>query len=321
MSKYLLTGDWHFQRGIKTTILVNYLQYIQNYCTENDITKIIIMGDVFDKSSSIKNDAFIPLFRQLYEMKNNGIEFTIIVGNHDVFNKNNDSIIEVFSPIAHVIKNYYIDDDLDAVFVSYTKEPEVFTQIPAKKYLFTHVPIVDFSFDNAYHATEKHAFRPELFEDYDTVFSGHFHRFQHNKNIVYVGSPFQMNFGEIGQKKGFIVLDDYINEWEFIPYDGPEYMKFYVSEFNDVDVENKFVGVVVDTKIQNYVKLKRLLYDRGAIDVQPFFEKAEEDIDEIEETEYTAIVDIVREYLQNVEKDGISNDTLLQKFEMVLHEI
>jgi DNA repair exonuclease SbcCD nuclease subunit len=321
-NRFLLTGDWHCQKGIYTSILLNYLKYIQEYCSQENIKDVIIMGDVFEKSSSIKNESFIPLFQQLYAMKNSGINFIVIVGNHDAINKNNDSIIEVFSPIATVVKDLYEVDDM--AFLSYTKEESMISKIDPEKirYVFTHIPIANFSFDNAYHATEKHAFREELFEDFQFVFSGHFHRHQKRKNIIYTGSPFQMNFGEIGQEKGFIVFDKEREDWEFVEYNGPQYTKFHVSEYKNNDVKNKFVGVIVDTKIQNFVKLKRILFESGAIDVIPFFEKKQEDIEVSKHaSDNTAIPDIVREYLNNIKKDGIDNSKLIDIFEKVLNEV
>jgi DNA repair exonuclease SbcCD nuclease subunit len=322
MARKILTGDWHVQKGIKTNILINYLKYLQLYCLEENIKDIYVLGDIVERSSSIKNEAFIPLFQQLYLMKNSGINFTIIIGNHDAFNKNNDSIIEVLSPIANVVKDVLVNEE--EAFVSYTKEESIFSSIdPIKvKYLFTHVPIANFSFDSAFHATEKHSFREELFEEFTYTFTGHFHRHQSRKNIVYVGSPFQMNFGEMGQDKGFVVFDQDMESWEFIKYSGPEYIKFHVSEFKNYDVENKFVGVIVDTKIQNYIKLKRILFEKGAIDVIPFFEKKEETIDFKDDNEgYNAIPDIIKDFLKKIKKENINNDNLLEKFERVLNEV
>jgi DNA repair exonuclease SbcCD nuclease subunit len=323
MGKMILTGDFHAQKGIKIDILINYLKYVHNYCIEEDIRDIIVLGDLFEKSSSIKNEAFIPLVKQLYLMKDGGINFIIIIGNHDAINKDNDSIVEVFSSIATIVKDSFILNDM--AFVSYTKEESKFAEIdPEKiKYLFTHVPIADFSFDNAYHATEKHAFKTTVFEDFQFVFTGHFHRHQSKKNIVYVGSPYQMNFGEIGQEKGFVVFDSDLESWKFVKYDGPEFIKFNVTNFKDFNVSNKFVGVIVDTKIQNYVKLKRVLFERGAIDVIPFFEKKECLIETSgeEELKLNSINDIIKEYLLNVKKDGIDNKILAEKFEGIIYEV
>jgi len=325
--KILLTGDFHVKKGIFTEIILNYLDHIFHYCLDNKIKEVFILGDVFDKSSNIKNEAFVPLFMKFYEMKMEGLHLTFILGNHDIYTAQNDSIVETFSPIGTVIKEpcltldpetYLGDDWDDYVFLPYTKKE---SDIPQEgRYLFTHVPIADFSFDNAYHATEKYAFKKALFENYQLVFTGHFHRHQHQKNIVYVGSPVQLSFAEEGTDKGFVVFDEELENWEFIKYEGaPEFIRINIRDFNSIDVKNKFVSVKIDTKIENYVKLKRILFERGALDVVPVFEsnnEANEEIKDISET--SSIKDMVREYLTGFEKDGIDKEKLLKIYENVV---
>jgi len=315
--KYLLTGDFHVKKGIFTNIILDYLDYIRQYSLDNDIKNIIIMGDIFDKSSNIKNEAFVPLFMKFYDMKMDGIKFYFILGNHDIYSVNNDSIVETFKPLGFVIKQTTYEDKFS--FMPYTRNEE---DIPETgDILFTHIPIADFSFDNAYHATEKHAFRKELFSQFNIVFTGHFHRHQHDKNIVYTGSPVQLNFGEEGQKKGFVIFDSVLEDWEFVEYkNSPKFVRINLNDFQDFNPINKFVGVKIDAKIENFIKLKRILLDKGAIDVVPFFERKEDiEVGQIDNLkEFSSIKDTIREYISKVEEENIDNKKLLKIFEKVL---
>jgi len=322
MSRILLTGDFHVKKGITTNIILDYLDYLKIYCKENTIFHIIIMGDIFDKSSNIKNEAFVPLFMKFYDMKNDGITFTFILGNHDIYSVNNDSIVETFKPLGRVIKEAeYLEGHQDFSYLPYTKKEEDI--VSQDGYLFTHIPIADFSFDNSYHATEKHAFKKDLFKDYTLVFTGHFHRHQSKDNIVYVGSPIQLNFGEMNQKKGFVVFNDTTGGWKFEEYTkAPKFIKIDINDFQTFDPTNKFVGVKIDKKIENFVKLRKILFEKGALEVVPFFEKKEDiEIKKIEHMEdNTSIKNIVRNFLQEVEEGDVSNDKLLEIFEEVLNE-
>lgn len=319
-SRILISGDFHVKKGITTNIILDYLDYIKQYCFDNNIEEMFILGDIFDKSSNIKNETFVPLFMKFLEMKDSGIKFTFLLGNHDIYNINNDSIVETFSPLGRVIKGCLVDEDF--TFVAYTKKEE---DIPKEgKFLFTHIPIADFSFDNAYHSTEKHAFSKSLFDEYSLVFTGHFHRFQSQKNIVYVGSPIQLNFGEIGIEKGFVVLDSINESWEFIPYTGaPTYTKIDIEEFNSFDPRNKFVGVHIKEKIENFIKLKKILIEKGAIEVRPIFEKKEEMIlnEKKKINSDSSTKDIIREYISKVQEKNIDNEKLLKIFDKVLEEV
>lgn len=321
--KILITADWHSKKGIQSKLTVDFLDYIQEYYLENGLDYIFVLGDIFHKSSNIKNEAFVPLFMKLFEMKENGINFKFLVGNHDIYNVDYDTLVDTFTPLGEVIKEYkQIEFDGEIFdFLPYTKNEG---DIPEEgKYLFTHVPIANFTFDNAFHATEKHAFPFEKFEDFSQVFTGHFHKHQHIKNVTYVGSPNQLYRGEVGHIKGFITLDTETENWEFIEYDeAPKYIEITSSDIKNLkslDIKGNFVVVYIDEKIQDFAKLKFLLYEYGAIDVIPVFIKEEDDV-QVEEIEYSKdIEDITKEFIGSIE--DVDNEKLLEVFDKVLEKV
>lgn len=326
VSKILITSDWHIESGIYTDIGIEYLNFVEDYCKENNIEKIIIAGDLVEKASKIKNDSFKALFFKLFEMKNNGLELIIILGNHDIYTNDNDSLIEIFSVFGKVIKSpeqmtiYNRQFDM----VPYTKRED---DLPKEgDILITHISIADFSFDNNYHVNEKVAFAREYFKDFNYVFSGHFHKQQTKDNITYIGSPYQLSFGEEGQDKGFIVFDCKTSEWERINYTkAPKYITFNAKDYDKQDVKNKFVRVRIKEKLDNFVSLKLLLYERGAIEVKPSFEEEKEEINISNETDgfdYNAdVVKMLEEYILNfIEVKDVDNKKLLKKFQELVND-
>jgi DNA repair exonuclease SbcCD nuclease subunit len=59
-----------------------------------------------------------------------------------------------------------------------------------------------------------------LFSKSPYVMSGHFHHKDHRKykhgDIVYLGSPYQQNFGDMDSSRGIYIFDLATNEYEFI---------------------------------------------------------------------------------------------------------
>lgn len=326
--KILLTGDWHSTKGIKANICVNFLEFLHKYYKENEFDLLIVLGDIFDRSANIKNESFVPLFMKLYEMHQDEIEMIFVLGNHDIYNVDNDSIVETFKPLGKVIKEYeeIEKNGISFGFLPYTKDENKVIKYSDNILLFTHVPIADFSFDNAYHATEKHAFKKSLFEKAKWVFTGHFHRHQNWHNIVYVGSPFQQNKGEIGQKKGFVTYDTDTENWNFVEYnDAPKYIEIKTEDINqikNINFKNSFVVIKVDKKIKDFAKLKYILYEMGALDIIPIFESSEEIIEiKSEKIEVNkSIEDVVKEVIMNIKNERIKNKKLLNIFEKVLKE-
>ena len=327
MAKILITSDWHIEEGIYVDICLDYIEHLISYCATNDIKDIVIAGDIFEKSTKIKNEAFLPLFFKFMEMRDNGFNLIFILGNHDIYNVDNNSLVEAFSPFGKVVKNFERIEMYDRVFdlLAYTKDED---DIPdGDDVLITHLSIASFTFDNKYHVNEKVAFSPSLFENYKVVFTGHFHRPQNKKNVVYMGSPYQMNFGECGQEKGFVVFDTETGKWKREIYDdAPKYLRIKAEDFKKVDVSNCFVEVEIEQKIDNFVKLKHILYEKGALDVSPSFKEEDDEIKINEEKGdldlNSSIKDTMKEYLLNgIKADGISNEKLLNIFDQILEKL
>ena len=302
---------------------MDFLDYTKDYYFKNKIDYYIINGDIFHKSSNIKNESFIPLFLKMHKMKEEGIKFIILFGNHDIINVDNDSILETFLSLGKIVKNNLsmTIEDKNFYFLSYTKNEEDLPDNSDGKYdyLITHLSIADFSFDNAFSATEKHAFKRNLFENFTYVFTGHFHRHQGLGNIIYVGSPNQMERSEAGQKKGFVVLDTQIENWEFIEYNNaPKFLNISIEEImhlNEIDFTNSRVSVIVDKKIKDFAKLRYILCNKGAIEVNPVFET--EDV--LDEEDKINDIELNGDYSQ-ITKDFIDetfNDNEITKKELI----
>jgi DNA repair exonuclease SbcCD nuclease subunit len=321
--RILITADWHLQKGLRTNIVLNFLDYIEEYYFENNMDSIYVLGDIFDRATNIKNEVFIPVFTKLYEMKEKGINFLFLLGNHDIINVDNDSIVETFKPIGKVIKEVEKDDGKNFTFLPYTKDEDKVGNALGQGVLFTHLPIADFEFDNSYHATEKNSFSRSVFESFSLVFTGHFHRHQVWNNIIYVGAPFQQFRDEAGQTKGFIVFDTDTENWELIEYtEAPTYTFLkYDDLINLASMEftNKFVCVEITKKIKDFAKLKYILYQKGAVDIIPIFEKNVEEVKVDKEIKTNQnIEEIVRETILSTKVEGIDNNFLMKEFDEIL---
>jgi len=326
--KLIITGDLHSRKDdLYSEFAISYLEFLFEYAKKSKIDTIVFDGDIFDKSTRIHNETFIPVFKLLYENKDN-FRFYFILGNHDIYSIDNDSIVETFAPIGPVIKEnqQFEIGGIKIDMLAYTKNTSdlIYSEKTGGDILITHLAIANFSFDNSYHVNEKIAFTPDLFSGYRKVFSGHFHKFQENKNIVYVGSPFQQNFGETGEEKGFVVLETDDLSWTFEKYKfAPVYKKeniedLLTKEYPSKYFYNTFLQVEIKQKVDNFVKLKHVLYERGVIKIVPKFIKEEVGINhedgkdvEINQSLENMVVSFIKE---KVSEEGIDNEKLIKIF-------
>ena len=96
----------------------------------------------------------------------------------------------------------------------------------------------------------KEGMSDKILNRFETVFSGHFHIRSSKNNIQYLGTQYQMTFGDSNTKKGFSILDTDTREVDFIQNDNDI---FHVISSNDITDEfdysilkNKYVKLLVD---------------------------------------------------------------------------
>jgi DNA repair exonuclease SbcCD nuclease subunit len=314
----LAFGDLHLTKDpLRIISVLNFLDYIGDYAKKNNIKHIVNLGDLFDRPESNSN-AFVPVFRKLLELSKIASIYSII-GNHELKDKfGNDTLVETFSSFGTFIQNNSTIniDGVDCDFLSYTENPQ---DIPNKgRILFGHLEVDGFFF-NPKKQVEGSMFSPELFDNYELVVSGHLHHEQHKNNFEFIGSPYPTNRGEGNKKNYFAVIRD--TACELVEYnDGPDYITILAENFNEnINYTNKIVTVQLTKKVENFVKLRDILFEKGALEVLPEFIKEEiVDTNEHKIDTNEGVIKSAARYLQEVKAPEIDNNFLLKCFKEVL---
>ena len=190
-------------------------KWAQWYTTElksKNIKKIIFGGDLFHYRDEInvKTLFFANTLLDLF----NDFEILMIPGNHDAYYKDNSTVhslsilnnrpnITVFDkPSVEVLSNKRIG------FCPWGTEAE---NIPDNCDLIVgHFELQNFNF-NSFKVCENGMESAEILNKCNLIFSGHFHKRQYRKydngEIIYAGNPFEMDFNDIGDQKGYYILD------------------------------------------------------------------------------------------------------------------
>ena len=200
----LLIGDPHFKNNnIKETdkFVDETLKYIND--NKKLISFIVILGDVLHTHEKINLNPFYRATNFINALS----KFTstyIIVGNHDRVN-NKAFLTDVHSLIGFKHnKNIKIIDDVykidDFIFVPYGEPGRFQEALDTKMYDMENVKAI-FCHQEFYGANINVNIVSEHGDKWDNVkipiFSGHIHSYQKLKNnIIYVGTPYQINFGE-----------------------------------------------------------------------------------------------------------------------------
>ncbi len=259
-----IIGDAHFGFS-DNTFLESQLNFFRNqlipYLKQNQITKAIFTGDFFDSRRSldiyVQNNIFELLEKDLKDF-----EIYIYLGNHCIYYKNSSEINSLrflkHFPNIHIIEEISKIKIFNKTFliVPWLVEIDSLKNYIAEN-IVDDVDVVMGHFDLIGAAMSKSVFsktglQKELLHQFPLVFSGHYHclsKIENNgKEIVYVGSPYQMNFGDSGDQRGFHILncDDF--SYKFI--ENIVSIKFVSLNYPEEITEEKIKG----NKINVYLK-------------------------------------------------------------------
>lgn len=250
--KIAIINDTHFgHKNDSPFFLDESLKYFENqffpYLIQNKIRHVIHLGDLMDRRKYVNfntlsevQNRFISLFEK------HDVKLHITVGNHDTYYKNTNkinSIRELFSKYNCV--NLYEEptelffSGLKIAIIPWMAKDNAnicldYIQNTPASILAGHFEINGFEVVTGI----RHSSGSDisLFKKFDKVLSGHFHLRQSKDNIHYLGTQYQLNFGDVNSKKGFTVLDTDTRELEFV--ENPRKV-FHVLKYDDVNGMDK----------------------------------------------------------------------------------
>ena len=236
-------------------ISLDFAKWASEYYKENDIDEIIIPGDIFHNRSHISVET-LTVAREFF---NYFKDFTvyILTGNHDCFKKDSSDINSI--KLLDGWKNIHIFDKepiiLETNFnktIGFVPWGTSLNHFPKCDVMFAHLDINSFHM-NSYKVCEHGFSYKDLFKYAPMIVSGHFHKKDHryyddNKQIVYLGSAFQHNFGDIFDQRGIYVFDLKDNSFEFIENNiSPKHCRLSIKgDINEDTIKNNFVSIMVD---------------------------------------------------------------------------
>ena len=215
MSKICCVSDLHLgchsDSELWHKIALEWAEWLAKELKKDNISKIVICGDFFDNRSEIG----VKTIHVSNELLNILSDFKIIMinGNHDLYYKNRDDVSSI--SVFDKRNNVTVVDSTKLVksgnkilqFVNYGVGLD---QIKKSDVLFGHFEINGFQMTKGRFSEGKTS-PNEIISKSKMVFSGHYHlreeRIYRNGKIVYIGSPYQINWGERTNIPGYYILD------------------------------------------------------------------------------------------------------------------
>lgn len=243
---------------------LDFAKWASDFYLNQGINDIIILGDIFHNRTEISVNT-LSIAKKFFDYFKD-FNVYILAGNHDSFYKDHSQVnsISIFDG-WHNIK--IVDNEPFLLKIGDKNTTLIpwgtsFENIPKADIIFGHFEIATFYMNNF--KVCEHGFTSEnLFEKAKIILSGHFHKKDHRiydeGEIVYLGSPYQQNYGDCGDERGIYVYDVESNEFSFTPNQiSPIHAKISVKKLLDKETDmssikdfipNNHVCLVVDTKL------------------------------------------------------------------------
>ena len=341
MSKIAIINDSHFGvRNDSPFFLESSLNYYSNvffpYVEKHNIRTIFHLGDFFDRRKYINFNTLREVRKRFLEQISPTCEFHIILGNHDTYYKNTNeinSIKEIFRGYTNII----IYDspstiEIDGMQVSLipwindTNKSEYLKYINESNssILMGHFEILGFEvIDGVKHQS---GIEVKEFNKFEMVLSGHFHLKQTKRNIHYLGTQFQLNFGDVNCPKGFHVLDTDTREITFIENSNTI---FNIIRYDDSDDDKDMLGVDLDKYKNTFVKVlvkcknKPFIFDKFIDKLYSIDTQELTILDDHTEKQENTTIDVTEDTISiiNKEIDELEIDLNKDKLKLIVKDL
>ena len=297
---------------------------------------MIHLGDFFDRRKYINFNTLSEVRRRFLEKIPKNVHFHIILGNHDTFYKNtNDvnSLKELFRGYSNITL-YDTPSTIEINGLNISLIPWIndsnkveyydYIQNCSSSILMGHFEIMGFEVING--VKHHSGITESAFNKFEMVLSGHFHIKQSRKNIHYLGTQYQMNFGDANTLKGFHILNTNTRELEFIENVDNIFNIIYYDDSSIIEnilngnisqYKNSFIKVIVKCKNKPFL-FDKYINNLYSIETQEIMI-----IDDYSEKIQNSLIDITEDTVSiiNKEIDSLENNLNKDKLKLIIKNL
>jgi DNA repair exonuclease SbcCD nuclease subunit len=271
MSKVLIIGDCHWGNRSNSPIFYEYFskfyKHLIEYIDFNQIDTIIQLGDLLDSRRQVNYLTLFEMKRMfLRPLQERNVKLYVISGNHDCYYKNTNAVNSVqllqtsnMVVIDQVPQTDSIGCGVDVDFYPWINETNLAESLnkaesTKSKYAFGHFEFANFRLHKNQIADS--GMDHHIMKNYGRVFSGHYHTISRRDNVLYTGTPYELDWADHNDTKGFWILNTVTDHIEFVKTPFRLYEKIeYDENYNEFDFDmytDKYIKVIIKNKTNQY---------------------------------------------------------------------
>lgn len=324
-NKIGIFSDIHIGLGqdnsLNHNIILEFAKWASETFLNKGISDIIIPGDIFHNRNEISVET-LSVAKHFFDFFKDFRVF-ISTGNHDCFLKNKSDVNSI--SIFNGWSNIHVIDKKPELITFKNKKISIIPwgceieDIPTSNIMFGHFEITSFNM-NSYKVCDHGIKSESLLNKSNLIISGHFHskqfRTYKNGKILYLGSPYQQNFGDCNEERGIYTFDLDSEEFYFIENTiSPKYYKISASKYIKDDnyikttnnsINNNILSLIVDDKLspEDILSLKDKINKNNPCSIRVDYEKNEEEFEySSSENEYNSsnILKSIQDFIETLD--------------------
>jgi DNA repair exonuclease SbcCD nuclease subunit len=274
--QFAILNDTHCGIRNSSDIFIEYQRRFYEevffpYCLDNNIKKVVHLGDAFEHRRFVNFKALHSYRRSFLDrLREYGMTMDIIPGNHDIYYKNTLEVCALKELMGHYTDCVTIH--MDPTVVEYDglkvglvpwicqdneKQIEHFLDTCDAPIIGGHFELAGFEVMKGITLHDGHS--ANNLRRFETVLSGHFHTKSNQGNIHYLGAQMEFFWNDAGDDKFFHIFDtedrsltpvrNPLTLYEKVLYDDT---KVNYNEFDTDIFDGKFVKVIVINKTDQF---------------------------------------------------------------------
>lgn len=313
------------------------------YLEKHQVKTLITLGDFFDRRKFINYETLKIAKESFFDrLKEMGVSVHMIIGNHDTYYKNTNRVNSVQLLISeNDYPNVRVYSEPETVTIdqvrvlmmpwinqeNYEKTLNEIRDTNAR-FVVSHLEMKGFEYFRGVVSDHGHL-DEEMLGRFEAVWTGHYHTKSSKGNIHYLGTPYEMNWSDYNDPKGF----HHFNGSRLTFIENPK--KIFVKVFyNDKDRSRVEKGLEqMDSFQDRYVKLvireknHPILFERfldGILATNPINVNVIDETNKIQEVLESGelpsdTLEIVENFIyENLETD-LTKDVILDKIRKIYY--
>jgi DNA repair exonuclease SbcCD nuclease subunit len=268
--KAAIFTDIHFGLKSNSTLhnedCLNFVKWATAKAREEGCETCLFLGDWHNNRSSLNIVTLNYSLQALEHMNANFEHVYFIPGNHDLYYRDKRDIQSVewarHLPNVEICNDWFSSGDVIIAPWLCGDDHKRISKLKGK-YMFGHFELPGYLMNAMVEMPDHGEVRREDFNNFEHVFTGHFHKRQTKKNITYIGNCFPHNYADAGDdERGLTILewgqDPVYHAWPSQPLYRVYKLSQLLDEKQTLLSDNMHVRVQLDIDISyeeaNFIK-------------------------------------------------------------------